>query len=237
MVFAGQNLFTCSQDSQELMKQAIAEHRLNRVVVAACSPKTHEGIFMDTLEGTGLNKYLFEMANIRNQDSWVHSQTPMQATAKAKQLVAMAVARAATFNPLTEKVIPVNPRALVIGGGVAGMNAALAIADQGYEVVLVEKEERLGGMAHRLHATIEGWDIQRYLQELIGRVQTHPRIQVADALPHRRLRRVQGQLHHRGAGRSRHVRAQDRPRRRDSRHRCRRSTGPPNTATARASTS
>ena len=177
VVFAGQNLFTCSQDSQELMKQAIAEHRLNRVVVAACSPKTHEGIFMDTLEGTGLNKYLFEMANIRNQDSWVHSQTPMQATAKAKQLVAMAAARAATLNPLTEKVIPVNPRALVIGGGVAGMNAALAIADQGYEVVLVEKEERLGGMAHRLHATIEGWDIQRYLQELIGRVQTHPRIQ------------------------------------------------------------
>jgi len=87
-------------------------------VVAACSPKTHEGIFMDTLEGTGLNKYLFEMANIRNQDSWVHSQTPMQATAKAKQLVAMATARAATLNPLTEKVIPVNPRALVIGGGV-----------------------------------------------------------------------------------------------------------------------
>ena len=125
VVFAGQNLFTCSQDSQELMKQAIAEHRLNRVVVAACSPKTHEGIFMDTLEGTGLNKYLFEMANIRNQDSWVHSQTPMQATAKAKQLVAMAAARAATLNPLAEKVIPVNPRALVIGGGVAGMNAAL----------------------------------------------------------------------------------------------------------------
>ena len=177
VVFAGQNLFTCSQDSQEWMKQAIAEHRLNRVVVAACSPKTHEGIFMDTLEGTGLNKYLFEMANIRNQDSWVHSQTPRQATAKAKQLVAMAAARAATLNPLVEKVIPVNPRALVIGGGVAGMNAALAIADQGYEVVLVEKEERLGGMAHRLHATIEGWDIQRYLQELMGRVQSHPRIQ------------------------------------------------------------
>jgi len=177
VVFAGQSLFTCSQDSQELMKQAIAEHRLNRVVVAACSPKTHEGIFMDTLEGTGLNKYLFEMANIRNQDSWVHSQTPGQATAKAKQLVAMATARAASLHPLAEKVIPVNPRALVIGGGVAGMNAALSIADQGYEVVLVEKEERLGGMAQRLQATIEGWDIQRYLQELIGRVQSHPRIQ------------------------------------------------------------
>jgi heterodisulfide reductase subunit A-like polyferredoxin len=178
VVYSGNNLFTCSQDSQELMKQAIREHRLNRVVVAACSPKTHEGIFMDTLEATGLNKYLVEMANIRNQDSWVHSQAPLRATAKAKQLVSMAVARAATLNPLREKIIPVNPRGLVIGGGVAGMNAALAIADQGYEVVLVEKEERLGGQAGRLHATIEGWDIRGYLHDLVGRVQAHPKIQV-----------------------------------------------------------
>jgi heterodisulfide reductase subunit A-like polyferredoxin len=178
VVFTGQNLFTCSQDSQELMKQAIREHRLNRVVVAACSPKTHEGIFMDTLEATGLNKYLLEMANIRNQDSWVHSAIPAQATTKAKQLVAMGVSRSTTLHPLQEKIIPVNPRALVIGGGVTGMNAALAIADQGYETVLVEKEENLGGMAVRLHATIEGWDIQRYLQELAGRVKTHPKIQV-----------------------------------------------------------
>ncbi len=177
VVFADQNLFTCSQDSQERMKQVIAEHRLNRVVVAACSPKTHEGIFMDTLEATGRNKYLLEMANIRNQDSWVHAQSPQRATTKAKELVHMAVARAGTLGPLQEKVIPVNPRALVIGGGVAGMNAAVAIADQGYEVVLIEKEERLGGMANRLHATIEGWDVPHYLQELIGRVQSHPRVQ------------------------------------------------------------
>jgi len=178
VAFAGQNLFTCSQDSQELMKQTIAEHRLNRVVVAACSPKTHEGIFMDTLEATGRNKYLLEMANIRNQDSWVHAQSPLRATNKAKELVGMAVARVGTLHPLREKVIPVNPRALVVGGGVSGMNAALAIADQGYEVVLLEKEEQLGGMANRLHATIEGWDVHRYLQELAGRVQSHPRIQV-----------------------------------------------------------
>jgi heterodisulfide reductase subunit A-like polyferredoxin len=177
VVYAGQNLFTCSQDSQEQMKLTIAEHRLNRVVVAACSPKTHEGIFMDTLEATGRNKYLLEMANIRNQDSWVHAQSPARATAKARELVGMASARAGTLQPLREKIIPVNSRALVVGGGVAGMNAALAIADQGYEVVLVEKEERLGGMANRLHATIEGWDVPRYLQELTGRVQSHPRIQ------------------------------------------------------------
>jgi heterodisulfide reductase subunit A-like polyferredoxin len=177
VVFAGQNLFTCSQDSQEKMKEVIAEHGLNRVVVAACSPKTHEGIFMDTLEATGRNKYLLEMANIRNQDSWVHTHDPKRATAKANELVGMAVARAATLHPLREKVIPVHPRALVVGGGVAGMNAAVAIADQGYETILVEKEEHLGGMANRLHTTIEGWDVQRYLQDLIGRVQSHPRIQ------------------------------------------------------------
>jgi heterodisulfide reductase subunit A-like polyferredoxin len=177
VVFAGQNLFTCSQDSQEKMKEVIAEHRLNRVVVAACSPKTHEGIFMDTLQATGRNKYLLEMANIRNQDSWVHAQSPRRATAKANELIGMAVARSATLHPLQEKIIPVNQRALVIGGGVAGMNAALAIADQGYETILVEKEERLGGMANRLHTTIEGWDVQRYLQDLIGRVQSHTRIQ------------------------------------------------------------
>ena len=178
VVFAGQNLFTCSQDSQELMKQTIVEHRLNRVVVAACTPKTHEGIFMDTLEATGRNKYLLEMANIRNQDSWVHAQSPLRATAKAKELVGMAAARAGSLHPLREKIIPVTPRALVVGGGVSGMNAALAIADQGYQVVLVEKEERLGGMANRLHATIEGWDVPRYLQDLTGRVQSHPRVQV-----------------------------------------------------------
>jgi len=178
VVFAGQNLFTCSQDSQEQMKQVIAEQRLNRVVVAACSPKTHEGIFMDTLEATGRNKYLLEMANIRNQDSWVHSQSPQRATEKAKELVHMAVARAETLGPLKEKVIPVNQRALVIGGGVAGMSAAVAVADQGYEVVLVEKEERLGGMANRLHATIEGWDVPRFVGELAARAQSHPRIQI-----------------------------------------------------------
>ncbi|HVN42302.1 MAG TPA: FAD-dependent oxidoreductase, partial [Steroidobacteraceae bacterium] len=178
VVFAGQNLFTCSQDSQELMQQVILEHRLNRVVVAACSPKTHEGIFMDTLAATGRNKYLLEMANIRNQDSWVHTQSPARATLKAKELVGMAVARADTLTPLREKVIPVNPRALVVGGGVAGLNAALTIADQGFEVVVIEKDERLGGMANRLHHTIEGWDVQRYLAELVARVGAHPKIQV-----------------------------------------------------------
>ena len=178
VVYAGQNLFSCSQDSLERMKEVIREQRLNRVVVAACTPKTHEGIFMDTLEGSGLNKYLLEMANIRNQDSWVHSDDPLEATAKARQLIRMAVSRAETLRPLGEKVISVNQRAVVVGGGVAGMNAALGLADQGYEVVLIEKEEQLGGMANRLTFTIEGDDVQAYLQDLVRRVTSHPLIQV-----------------------------------------------------------
>ncbi len=178
VVYAGQNLFTCSQDSQEEMKEIIKEHRLNRIVVAACTPKTHEAIFMDTLEACGINKYLFEMANIRNQDSWVHSDDPEKASGKAKHLVRMAVARAATLHPLHEKKIPVIQRALVIGGGVAGMNAALGLADQGFPVVLVEKEEKLGGMANRLTATIEGADIGTFLEDLIQKVTSHSQIQV-----------------------------------------------------------
>ncbi|MDH4206774.1 MAG: FAD-dependent oxidoreductase, partial [Desulfobacteraceae bacterium] len=176
--YAGQNLFTCSQDSQENMKKIIKEHDLNRIVVAACTPKTHEAIFMDTLKACGLNKYLFEMANIRNQGSWVHSDAPEKASEKAKHLVRMAVARAATLHPLSEKKIPVVQRALVIGGGVAGMNAALGLADQGFPVVLVEKEEKLGGMANRLTATIEGQDVGIYLEGLIQRVTSHSNIQV-----------------------------------------------------------
>jgi heterodisulfide reductase subunit A len=178
VALADENLFTCSQDTQERIKAVIQEHQLNRVVVASCSPKTHEPMFMETLEACGLNKYLFEMANIRNQDSWVHSQTKEQATAKAKDLVRMSVARAAALAPLKEKIIKVNRRALVIGGGVAGMNAAIGLGNQGFEVVLVEKETQLGGMALRLHHTIEGRDIRAYLQELTDRVNVHEKIEI-----------------------------------------------------------
>ncbi len=178
VVYADENLFTCSQDSQEAMKQVIKEHGLNRVIVAACTPKTHEAIFMETLEACGLNKYLFEMANIRNQNSWVHADAPEHATQKAKDLVRMAVARAAALKPLTEKRISVVQRALVVGGGVAGMNAALSLGDQGYEVVLMEKEQRLGGLANRLTQTIEGDRVRPYLDDLIQKITSHPKIQV-----------------------------------------------------------
>jgi heterodisulfide reductase subunit A-like polyferredoxin len=178
VAFARQNLFACSQDSLDALKESIVEHRLNRVVIAACSPKSHEGMFMDTLQSCGLNKYLLEMANIRNQDSWVHSTEPLEATTKAKELVRMAVSRAETLQPLQEKIITVNQRALIIGGGVAGMNAALGLADQGYETIIIEKESQMGGMANRLTFTIEGEDIQDYLKGLIEKVSNHPQIQV-----------------------------------------------------------
>ncbi len=178
VVYAGENLFTCSQDAQDNMKETIKEHNINRVVVSSCTPKTHEPIFMDTLESVGLNKYLFEMANIRNQDSWVHGDNPELATEKAKELVRMSVARAASLQPLHERQIPVTKRALVVGGGVAGMNAALGVADQGFEVVLVEKEPVLGGLANRLTKTIEGMDVRDYVSRLAEQVKAHSGIEV-----------------------------------------------------------
>jgi len=178
VVFTDANLFTCSQDTQEKMKEMITEHNLNRVVVASCSPKTHEPMFMETLEACGLNKYLFEMANIRNQNSWIHSKSPDLATQKAKDLVRMAVARAGTLKPLTAKVIPVNQKALVIGGGVAGMNAALNLGKQDFEVVLLEKDAQLGGYARNLHHTIEGGDVGAYVGTLADEVKGHAKIEV-----------------------------------------------------------
>ena len=178
VVYVDQNLFTCAQDTQEKIKKVIKEENLNRVVVAACSPMTHEPLFQETMQSCGLNKYLFEMANIRNQDSWVHNERPEAATEKAKDLVRMAVARSALLRPLEAKRIPVNKRALVIGGGVAGMTAALSVADQGFEVVIVEKEARLGGLARELTRTIEGADIQHYIRGLVEMVTHHENIQV-----------------------------------------------------------
>ena len=178
VVFAQENLFSCSQDNQDKIKEIIQEHSLNRVVVASCSPRTHEPLFQETLQACGLNKYLFEMANIRDQNSWVHGNDPEAATNKAKDLVRMAAARANFLTPLKEKRIPITMRALVIGGGVAGMSAALGLADQGFEVVIVEKEAQLGGLASDLTATIEGDDIQRYLVELTDRVNSHEKIEI-----------------------------------------------------------
>jgi heterodisulfide reductase subunit A len=134
VVYVEENLFTCSQDTQDKMAEVIREQSLNRVVVAACTPLTHEPLFQETLINAGLNKYLIEMANIRNQDSWVHANDPDAATEKAKDLVRMAVAKAALFHPLLQTELPINRTALVVGAGVAGMSAALSLARQGYPV-------------------------------------------------------------------------------------------------------
>ena len=135
--YTNDSLYACSQDSQESMAQIIEQQNLNRIVVAACTPKTHEPLFQETMTDAGLNKYVFEMTNIRNQDSWVHKDDPEMATEKAKDLVRMAVAKVAMMEPLSETELEVNQRALVVGGWISGMVAAVTLAAQGYPVSLI----------------------------------------------------------------------------------------------------
>ncbi len=178
VVHVEDNLFTCSQDTQDKMKEVIQEKGINRVVVASCSPRTHEPLFQETIRDAGLNKYLFEMANIRDQDTWVHMNEPEKATEKAKDLVRMAVAKAGLVEPLQQFEIPVKPSALVVGGGAAGMEAALGIAEQGYQAYLVERTGELGGVAGKLRSTWKGEDVAEYVEGLRQRVQSHPMIKV-----------------------------------------------------------
>ena len=178
VVYAQEQLFSCTTNSAKEITDMIKEKGLNRVVVAACSPRTLEPLFRETLKEAGLNQYLLEMTNIREHCSWVHSQEKDAATEKAKDIVRMAVARAVALEPLKEFELPVDKRALVIGGGIAGLTCALSIANQGHEVYLLEKEKELGGIAKRLYYTLEGLDVQAYLKELIQKVYSHPMIHV-----------------------------------------------------------
>jgi heterodisulfide reductase subunit A2 len=168
----------CSRESLEHMQQIIVEKKLNRVVVGACSPRTHETLFQDTLRKAGLNKYLVEMANLRDQDTWVHLDHPDEALDKAKDLLRMAASSVALARPLTEHLLPMNKNILVVGGGVTGMNAALALADQGFQVYLLEKSTHLGGVSRELRRTLEGDDVKAYLTELIHRTMHHENIRV-----------------------------------------------------------
>jgi len=178
VVYAQEQLFSCATNCAREITDMIKEKGLNRVVVSACSPRTLEPLFRDTLREAGINQYFFEMANIREHDSWVHSKEKEEATEKAKDITRMSVARACYLEPLQEIDLPVNKTALVVGGGIAGMTCALSIAEQGHEVHLVEKDTDLGGTARRIHYTLEGLDVQAYLGDLVRKVYQHPSIHV-----------------------------------------------------------
>ncbi len=176
VIFATHTLFTCSDTSLDTIRDTIRENRLNRVVVASCTPRTHEPIFRDTLRKAGLNQYLFEMANIRDQCSWVHSTMPEKATEKAIDLVRMSVARAQRLAPLQGSYSDVVQNGLVIGGGLSGMTAALALAEQGFETHLIEKSNRLGGNFLDLNYTLEHEDVGGLLTALVDRVRNNDNI-------------------------------------------------------------
>ena len=178
VVHAETVMYTCSADSLNSMPHKIAEFGLNRVIVASCSPRTHEPLFRETMQESGLNPYLFEMANIRDQCSWVHTGDHEAATEKSKDLVRMAVARARLLEPLHKESLDLNRQALVVGGGVAGMTASLTLADQGYKVFLVEREKEMGGRLRELHSTVEGVDPAAYLVSLEDQVRSHSQIEV-----------------------------------------------------------
>jgi heterodisulfide reductase subunit A len=178
VVYAQEQLFSCATNCAKEITDMIKEKGLNRVVVAACSPRTLEPLFRDTLREAGINQYFFEMANIREHCSWVHSREKEAATEKAKDITRMSVARSCHLAPLQEFHLPVNKTALVVGGGIAGMTCALSIAGQGHEVYLLEKDSDLGGMARRIHHTLEGLDVQAYLRTLVRKIYQHPLIHV-----------------------------------------------------------
>ncbi|WP_366921913.1 FAD-dependent oxidoreductase [Metallumcola ferriviriculae] len=178
VVYAEDNLYTCSEDTTKKMRELVEEHNLNRVVVASCTIRTHQPLFREVCREAGLNQYLFEMANIRDQCSWVHRDDHPAATLKAKDLVRGAIEKVQTHEPLHQHPVAVVPKALIVGGGIAGMSAALSMSSQGYESFIVEREPELGGFARNLRATIEGKDLKGFLEETIKKVENNDLIQV-----------------------------------------------------------
>jgi heterodisulfide reductase subunit A len=176
--YTSDNLYACSQDTQDAMSQIIKENGLNRVVVAACTPKTHEPLFQETLINAGLNKYLFEMANIRNHNSWVHRNNPDLATIKAKDLVRSAVEKVSLSMPLPETELTINQTALVIGGGISGMTAALSLSSQGYPTHIAERNNKLGGQARNIFKTAKGEFVAPKLEQLMSSIMADDNITV-----------------------------------------------------------
>jgi len=178
VVYAQEQLFSCATNSAKEISDMVKEKGLNRLVVAACSPRTLEPLFRDTLREAGINQYYLEMANIREHCSWVHSKEQEEATKKAQDIIRMSVARACRLEPLQEFDLHVNKNVLVVGGGLAGMTSALSVANQGHEVYLAEKDTDLGGIARRIFYTLEGLDVQSYLSDVKRQVYQHPLIHV-----------------------------------------------------------
>lgn len=178
VAFVTRNLYTCAEDGLSAIKETIREKDLNRVIVASCTPRTHEPLFKSTCEEAGLNKYLFEMANIRDQCSWVHMKEPEKATEKAKDLVRMSVSKARLLEPLEKAEFSLNHSATVVGGGLAGMTAALEIAAQGFEVDLIEKSDSLGGNLSRVSFGIDGKTGSQAVDELVAQVSDQDNITV-----------------------------------------------------------
>ncbi len=176
VTYVTNTIYACAQDNQEIIKQTIKDQNLNRVVIASCTPRTHEKLFQETIREAGLNKYLFDLADIREQCSWCHKGQNEVATKKAIKIVKMAVAKSRLQEPLKSESVGVTPAALVIGGGVAGMIAAQTLADQGYPVHIVEKEQSLGGIAKNVYRTLDGSDVQKFLAAQIAEVKSHSKI-------------------------------------------------------------
>ncbi len=178
VVLATHSMYACSDASLSEIKAAITKHRLNRIVVASCTPRTHEPLFRETLREAGLNPYLFDLSNIRDQCSWVHSSEPAAATRKAIELVRMSIARARHLAPLLNEALAIHQAGLVMGGGLSGMTAALSLADQGFQVHLVERTGTLGGHLREIHGTLEHDDVATFTDHLVRKVKNHSRIQL-----------------------------------------------------------
>ena len=178
VAFATDLMYTCSPDGLKTIKESIEEHNLNKVVVASCTPRTHEPLFQETIKEVGLNPYLFEMANIRDQCTWVHARLGAATQEKAIDLVKMAVGRARLIEPLTTQSYIPKRSVLIVGAGAAGMTAALSVADQGFDVYLIEKTDRLGGSLHKIKSTIEGYKPLEFSKDLETRITNHERITV-----------------------------------------------------------
>lgn len=178
VVFSEDVMYACAPDGQEKIKEIVKENNLNRVIVASCTPRTHAPLFQDTIRQAGLNRYLFELADIREQCSWCHMGQKEEATAKATEIVKMNVAKARRLDPVETGSVSVTPAAMVIGGGIAGMTAALALGDQGYDVHVVEREGKLGGLANHVYRALDGSDVQAFVKKKIAEVEKHPRVSI-----------------------------------------------------------